>query len=554
MTKASKKDVIYIDVDDDITAIIDRLSSSKSKIVALVLPKRFAVLQSIVNMKLLKRTADDIKKKAVLITSESSLLPLAGKVGIYVSPNLKTRPSVPHAGQTAKIDDSVIEDESAELDLSKTVADHIEETGVEVKEDLKTKTEPKGLSSKLSSAKKHVSRGKSKPDKDIKIPNFGRFRNKILLSLGGLTALLVGWFYAFVIMPTAEINIAAKTTRIPTAISAIVDVSGELASSNEQVVLAGEVREISRTLSETFVATGEKDVGAKASGIISLENCFTQNDLVLPAGTKISDKNSNTPFVTTSAVTVAGGKAGGGGFTCTIPGRADVPVEATTSGGEKNLSPRSYSVANQPELVAFGSQMSGGTTKIVKVVSPADVEEATAKLLEKSDSTVFDELVELFGNDYFILRETFAAIPGEVTTDPAVDSQVDQATVSAQFKYTLVGLSRATVSQALEAFQQTQITDGAESILDNGYDSLVAQLVDNTNPISPSVDFTTDGFSGPEIDTAALAEEISGKRYGDVVSLIKSKPGVRDVEVNFSPAWVFTAPKASKTTINIDLN
>ena len=56
------KDTIYIDVDDEITAIIDKVITSKHKIVALVLPKRAVVLQSIVNMKLLKRTADEAKK------------------------------------------------------------------------------------------------------------------------------------------------------------------------------------------------------------------------------------------------------------------------------------------------------------------------------------------------------------------------------------------------------------------------------------------------------------------------------------------------------------
>jgi hypothetical protein len=76
------KDVIYIDVDDEITGIIDKVRSSEKKIVALVLPKRASVLQSIVNMKLLKRAATESKKNLVLITAEAGLLPLAGNVGL----------------------------------------------------------------------------------------------------------------------------------------------------------------------------------------------------------------------------------------------------------------------------------------------------------------------------------------------------------------------------------------------------------------------------------------------------------------------------------------
>ncbi|MFL6594983.1 MAG: hypothetical protein ACJ8HQ_06025, partial [Chthoniobacterales bacterium] len=71
-----EKDTIYIDIDDEITGIIDKLKASQSKVVALVLPKRAAVFQSIVNMKLLKRAADSNKKNLVLITAEAGLLPL----------------------------------------------------------------------------------------------------------------------------------------------------------------------------------------------------------------------------------------------------------------------------------------------------------------------------------------------------------------------------------------------------------------------------------------------------------------------------------------------
>ena len=65
-----KKDVVYIDIEDEITGIISKMKESKAKIVALVPPKRSTVLNSVVNLKLLKRAADDSKKRVVLITNE----------------------------------------------------------------------------------------------------------------------------------------------------------------------------------------------------------------------------------------------------------------------------------------------------------------------------------------------------------------------------------------------------------------------------------------------------------------------------------------------------
>ena len=91
------KDTIYIDIDDEITGIIDKLHRSAGKVVALVLPKRAGAFQSIVNMKLLKRAADSSKKNLVLITTEAGLLPLAGAAGIHVAKTLSSKPEIPTA-------------------------------------------------------------------------------------------------------------------------------------------------------------------------------------------------------------------------------------------------------------------------------------------------------------------------------------------------------------------------------------------------------------------------------------------------------------------------
>src|SRR3954465_8126538 len=91
------KDTIYVDIDDEITSIIDKVENAEQKVVALVLPKRAASLQSIVNMKLLARSAKTAGKNPVLITSEAALLPLAGAAGLHVAKNLQSKPEVPEA-------------------------------------------------------------------------------------------------------------------------------------------------------------------------------------------------------------------------------------------------------------------------------------------------------------------------------------------------------------------------------------------------------------------------------------------------------------------------
>src|SRR6266542_89775 len=89
------KDVIYIDVEDDITAIIGKVKDAKEKIVALVPPKRVGVLQSAVNLRLLLRAAGQADKRLVVITNNSALTALAAAAKIPIAKNLQSKPEVP---------------------------------------------------------------------------------------------------------------------------------------------------------------------------------------------------------------------------------------------------------------------------------------------------------------------------------------------------------------------------------------------------------------------------------------------------------------------------
>ena len=71
------KEVLYLDVEDDITSIISKVKASKHKVIAVVPPKRIGVLQSAVNLRLLARAAKQDEKHLVLITNNHALLTLA---------------------------------------------------------------------------------------------------------------------------------------------------------------------------------------------------------------------------------------------------------------------------------------------------------------------------------------------------------------------------------------------------------------------------------------------------------------------------------------------
>ena len=80
----SKKKVIYAEIDDEITIIFDKVKRVSVKHVYIVVPKRAILFQSVVNLKILKRKAEDAKKTIYFITNDKSGIHLAQQVGIEV--------------------------------------------------------------------------------------------------------------------------------------------------------------------------------------------------------------------------------------------------------------------------------------------------------------------------------------------------------------------------------------------------------------------------------------------------------------------------------------
>jgi hypothetical protein len=83
-----KDNALYLEVDEDITSAIDKLTKSSGTPVQIVVPKRSTMLQSIINLKLLKKAAEQGGKELVLVTNDRIASDLAGRVGLAVAPSL----------------------------------------------------------------------------------------------------------------------------------------------------------------------------------------------------------------------------------------------------------------------------------------------------------------------------------------------------------------------------------------------------------------------------------------------------------------------------------
>ena len=544
-----KKDIIYIDVEDDITAIIGKVKESKEKIVALVPPKRIGVLQSAVNLRLLQRVATQADKRIVLITGNQALIGLAAAASIPVARNLQSKPEL------AEIPALDIDDGNDVIDGSQLpVGEHAKQTDAASDVEIAEADLIKGLDIEKDApvAAPAPKRATKKTPVSKRVPNFNTFRKKLVIALIILFVLIGGLVWAIVFAPAATVIITARTTAVP--------VNGMVSLGKETNAEQGVVKVLTETLEKTdtveFEATGEKEVGEKASGSVTFSNCETYTSQVIKAGTFISNGQYN--YSVEDDVVVPGGS--GSFLGCTTPGvSAEVKVVAQKVGeGYNAAGGTQFAVAgssNQMKAVTADG-LSGGSSKKVPMVTAQDVQKAKEKLVEQSTDEVKKELESKFTGNVKVIEASFDVKHADVDASPAIgDEATDKkAKLTSKAVYRLSGIEDNELTSYLEQMLKKQMPDQtAQRIYSTGLDQV--KLNDFTRrDDSMSVRIAASGQIGPVIDEANIKDKVAGKRFGDIQADLTKIEGVSEVDVKYSFFWVRTVPNNhDKITIKFDV-
>lgn len=539
---SANKDTIYIDIDDEITSIIEKVQNSPQKIVALVLPKRATMLQSIVNLKLLKRTGENSKKNLVLITSEAGLLPLAGAVGLHVAKTLQSKPEIPSPPKTGGEDEETIEDAS-DVDLDpnepigklaglsadeKDTEETIEMDDMEEEAPVTAKTKPKA----------------KKKDRKLKVPDFNKFRTRLFLGIAGFILLIFLWYVAAYVMPSAHITIQTDTASINSDIQFTAR-PGLAESDLAQSIIPAAKEEIEKIETEKVPATGQKDVGKKSSGEVTLKltNCSVSS-VTIPSGTALT--TSNLTFITKESATLQSVVVGPNCSNNSFPNISSktVDVEAQNPGEQYNIGPATYSLPGQSNVSGQGTSMSGGTSQIIKIVLQEDVDGAKTKIQERVLEAAKTELTsKLQDTGFKPLSESITTGDAKITTSPNVGSEGTEVTVTAVTKYSLVGIKEEDLKKLIEESVKDDIDTSKQVVLDHGIDGGVFKLLTNESNGDVRFSLQTLVIAGPQLDEDGLKKEIRGKSKSETVETIKNRPGIRDVNIDYSPFWVFSTPR-----------
>jgi hypothetical protein len=552
------KDVIYIDVEDDITAIIGKVKDSKEKIVALVPPKRVGVLQSAVNLHLLSRAASQNSKHLVLISNNAALSALASAAKIPVAKNLQSKPELAEI-PALDIDDGEDIIDGAQLpvgELARTADEKVSptatgSTNAAIEEALSENAAEKPVRA-LPPAPGQVP-GKPRTKSGVKVPNFNTFRKKVVLIAGGALVLIAFFVWAIFFAPHATVIISARTT--DASANAKVNFVADGTTSLSTSTLKTLSKQQKQDANLAFDATGKKEVGEKATGTVSLSK-QSLNPTVIPAGSQLTT-GSGFVFTTNSDATIPASTVGGSCFPTACAGSVTVGITAAEAGAKYNGASGSMGGAPSGASASLTSTTSGGTDKTITIVTAEDVQKATEQLAGQNSDTVKKQLSDQLKTNSTVLDATFKADRSQVQSSPAVGEEASggKAKLTGSVTYSLMGVNKTELSRYLDAYFAKQLEGKQEQrVYDNGKDQATfTNVTEAQNGFSGNL--VANAKVGPKIDDNAIKNAAKGKRYGDIQSNIESIPGVDNVDVKFSPFWVSSAPNdVKRISVEFKLN
>ncbi|MEI6581661.1 MAG: hypothetical protein WCN86_02200 [bacterium] len=544
-SKSNDPGVLYLDADTEITEAIEKLKKSTDTEVRIVVPSRSALLQSSVNVKLLKKSAKDSKKDLVLVTNDKITKNLAGAAGIAVASSVKAMAHVPDIEQPpSRGAEAIVIDPGKEAQDKADQADKADKPSdqgfqskhIDLDGDDEIESETEKSQTLTSPALK----------KDKKVPNYGKLNKRIWIGASVFGVVLVA-ILALTFLPTGKVTLLVNAKKTSLNFNFILDAASSSSDINAQT-LAAQKLETTKDSSFEITATGKKEVGSKATGTVNITNCEDTSSHALAAGSKLT--SSGKTFITATNITIPAGQFSVGGTVCNS-NPITVTMSASDSGDSYNLNNVTFSVAGMSSKISGQGTTSGGTTKTITILSAEDITIAKKQAEEQSKSAA-DELAKKAGSELQLFKSTIQADFVEFKTSVAQDAEADKVSVTSKIKYTGFAAKTADVNKLFNGQIQTDLK-GNKEVYDNGSQNGTYTTTKQFSPEKLQLNVKTSAYYGDPIDKKTIAKQVAGKAKKDVSDIVKqSGDQITSAQVEVNPDLLPNMPLMSaKITIDI---
>jgi hypothetical protein len=551
---------IYIESADEITTVIERLREVPDPQVALVAPKGAALLQSVVNLKLARKAANDAGKQIVIVSTDPIGKNLCAQLGIPVAANEEAAAKVlagtgeaDSEADTAKViagvrihryyeeGDSPVENGNTPTPDPIIIPKQMlqEEVVEPVAEPIAVPEAPPSETTAPALERKTLTRDDEPAPKKVEEPREPRVakpmsplkRRIFLITLysGGVAALIIITML-FLFLPFTRVELGVAATDWSKEQAVIVSTQPGAAGIEQK----GEEVKTTSEQSVTFAATGKKTVGEQAKGSATLYNYDSTSAVTVPTGTKLT--SGGRTFSTTETVSVPGFTQEGSGKP-RVPGTKTAAILADDAGSESNFDNAAAADirVNGVIISSITLKTAGGTSQEVQVISLQDIANGKKALAQKLTDDVNTKMTEALKNrDVYSAENGDQLVMGDVSSTVGSGMEAASGEVKGTATLTRIVIDKSTVKIAADAVL------ASEHRSDRTY--TVSSEVVKTSPLggdkqSFTVTITTTGKEAPVVPEEALAKNLAGASLANGEQIILKEVPAATLKVIQKPNW-----------------
>lgn len=512
-------EVLYLEPDEEITSIIDKLKETPASSVALVVPKMATIFQSLVNLKLLKKEAEVLNKKIALVTSDSVGHNLASQVGIPVFKDVNTPTPLSAPPRQTPPSDEIIE-----IDLSLKNAPRPKVAVHHFQEEVSAAPSPQKEIPKPQTAGRRFTLRKISP----------KFWAALILVLLILAAV-------YLLLPRTTVVLGVKTSPLEEQVEVNVD-SGFKDENLELSILPGTYSQLEDKIEKKVSSSGKKNVGEKASGEITVSN-KTGNAVKISQSSRFQS-TGGLIFLSNAEISVPAATASvdSEGNVRVNPGQATAKVTAENSGEKYNLDPQKFTILDIDQSKRdniFGqsqNKFSGGTTREITVVSKDDLENAKKELSDTLFQKLKEEIQKKVGKKR-LLDDASSFELLEFSADSKENSEKSEFTAQAKGKLKTLSFLEEDFRKLIVSLLQKKLPADRMLLLQNEDEIIitVSQKEEDLSKMKLSAKIKT--RSGPKLSEDSLKTEISGKKIALAQQTLENKPEIETAKITIAPSF-----------------
>lgn len=558
-----KAENIYIEQNESVSEVVEKIINSESDSVVLIIPYNSKISESILNFKLIKREAAAADKKIFISSDEEEVILMAKEAGIKLLDMAEVnKPKVKHSAILGDIKPpkrrtvKKIEKEEEILPEVEEIVNEVEKKRKSVTKEAEKPKEKKFFTdyfdedhfSEIEIDEKEIKRERPKRAIRFKLGKGGK------IVVGAIAGFLVLTFLFIYFLAKAEVNVISKKTiwqeQMPI-----------LAASNMNQVdetmfkIPLTAYEFRRTVTQKFPTTEIKNIENKAKGTIRIYNAYSSEPQVLIATTRFLSKEGKL-FRLVNKVTVPGAKIENGKI---VPSYVDAEVIADKAGEDYNIGPTTFTIPafeGTPRYSKFYaesfSKMTGGYIGTAKIVGQSDFEKAKSQIINIASISLNEELKSKLKKGDIVLDDAKIFTLDNVSTNPQIGEKADEFEITGKVILKALVFNEDDIKQVFIA----------EAKKNNPQFEDKEIFSYQFNYGAPRVDFDKKLLSFPveaqlvfreKINPDDFVNNLTGKSIKELESFFKKFSNIEKVDISIWPNFLkFTPLNSSRIKLLID--